>query len=111
MNFLNCLFKVFAEFYRVACKNLKKDFFEALDHHNARLLELFRCRKRAVGESLHRILESINTQVSVIYDHRYHLTVVLQASSRLTGAATAQVILKILILEHDHTYILIFSSC
>lgn len=71
-DFFFCLFKVFAEFFRVASKNLKKDFYEALDHHNARLIELFRCRKGSVGQSLDRLLQPINTQVSVVYDHHYH---------------------------------------
>uniref|UniRef100_A0A3B4V3G2 PB1 domain-containing protein n=1 Tax=Seriola dumerili TaxID=41447 RepID=A0A3B4V3G2_SERDU len=85
--------QVFAEFYRVASKNLKKDFYEALDHHTARLIDLFKSRKGAVGQSLDHLLQSINTQVSVVSDlHHYHLTVVcLQASSRLTADSdTAQ---------------------
>lgn len=74
--------KVFAEFYRLASKNLKKDFYEALDHHTARLIELFRCRKGTVGQSLDHLLRSIDTQVSVVYDYHFHLTLACsQASS------------------------------
>lgn len=57
--------KVFAEFYRVASKNLKKDFYEALDHHTTRLIDLFKSKKGGVGQSLDRFLQPINTQVSV----------------------------------------------
>uniref|UniRef100_A0A3P8U843 Uncharacterized protein n=1 Tax=Amphiprion percula TaxID=161767 RepID=A0A3P8U843_AMPPE len=55
--------QVFAEFYRVASKNLKKDFYEALDHHTTRLIDLF--RKGVVGQSLGHLLQPINSQVSV----------------------------------------------
>lgn len=56
---------MFAEFYRVASKNLKKDFYEALDHHTTGLIDLFRSRKGVVGQSLDHLLQPINTQVSV----------------------------------------------
>ncbi|KAJ8286987.1 hypothetical protein GJAV_G00045700 [Gymnothorax javanicus] len=57
--------QVFAEFYRVASKNLKKDLYEALDHHTTGLIDLFQSRKGVVGQSLDRLLQPINTQVSV----------------------------------------------
>ena len=57
--------KVFAEFYRVASKNLKKDLYEALDHHTTCLIDLFKSKKGVVGQSLDRLLQPINTQVSV----------------------------------------------
>ncbi|XP_056226185.1 sterile alpha motif domain-containing protein 3-like [Seriola aureovittata] len=57
--------QVFAEFYRIGSKNLKKDFYEALDHHTARLIDLFKSRKGAVGQSLDHLLQSINTQTDI----------------------------------------------
>ncbi|KAL7389030.1 hypothetical protein ABVT39_025079 [Epinephelus coioides] len=54
--------QVFAEFYRAARKNLKKDFYKALDHHTPHLIDIFRSRKGVVGQSLDRFLQPINIQ-------------------------------------------------
>ncbi|XP_057695302.1 uncharacterized protein LOC130917681 [Corythoichthys intestinalis] len=54
--------EVFAEFYRVASKNLKKEFYEALDHHTTRLIDLFKSKKGVAGQSINRLLQPINTQ-------------------------------------------------
>ncbi|XP_049427802.1 uncharacterized protein LOC125885966 [Epinephelus fuscoguttatus] len=58
--------QVFAEFYRVASKNPKKDFYEALDHHTTRLIDIFRSRKGVVGQPLDCLLQPINTQANDI---------------------------------------------
>ncbi|XP_049446684.1 uncharacterized protein LOC125897406 [Epinephelus fuscoguttatus] len=58
--------QVFAEFYRVARKNLKKDFYKALDHCTPHLIDIFRSRKGVVGQSLDHFLQPINIQASDI---------------------------------------------
>lgn len=50
---------------KVASKNLKKDFFEALDHHTTALIDLFKSSKGVGGQSLGHLLQPISTQVRV----------------------------------------------
>lgn len=54
---------MFAEFSRVSSKNLKKEFYEALDRFIPRLIGLFKSKKGAVGQAFDRLL---CTQVSVV---------------------------------------------
>jgi len=42
---LSLLLKVFAEFNRIASKNLEGDFFEALDQYTPWFIEIFKTKK------------------------------------------------------------------
>lgn len=57
-------FKVFAEFTRVASKDLEQDFFESLDRYTPRFLEIFKSKKGIVGKTLAEILAQVETRVS-----------------------------------------------
>ncbi|KAI4896197.1 hypothetical protein NFI96_026432 [Prochilodus magdalenae] len=52
--------QVFAEFTRVA----SKDFFESLDRHSPRLLEVFKSKKGIVGRTLSEILAQVEMKDS-----------------------------------------------
>nr|XP_046254936.1 uncharacterized protein LOC124064477 [Scatophagus argus] len=82
---------VFAKFYRVASKNLKQDFYEALDHHASRLIELFKTRKGVAGQSLDRLLQPINTQTNDITTTR---TAVLQCLPLYLGDNSSEFFLS-----------------
>ncbi|KAJ8341231.1 hypothetical protein SKAU_G00335220 [Synaphobranchus kaupii] len=84
--------QVFAEFYRVASKNLKKDFYEALDHHSTRLIDIFRSRKGVVDQSLDRLLQPINTQANDITTTR---TAVLQCLPLHLGDDSSEFFIRV----------------
>ncbi|XP_054861515.1 uncharacterized protein LOC118470750 [Amphiprion ocellaris] len=52
--------QVFAEFNRIANKNLQGDFFQALDQHTPRFIELFKSKKGTVGQKLSEFMEQIS---------------------------------------------------
>lgn len=54
------IFKVFAEFNRIASKNLEGDFYEALDQHTPHLIDLFKSTKGATGQKLTDLMQHIN---------------------------------------------------
>ncbi|KAM3594457.1 uncharacterized protein V6R79_008214 [Siganus canaliculatus] len=84
--------QVFAEFYRVASKNLKKELYEALDHHTTGLIDLFKSRKGVVGQSLDRhLLQPINTQINDITTTR---SVVLQCLPLHLGDTSSEFFLS-----------------
>ena len=69
LNVLLCLFcvlflKVFAEFTRVASKDLERDFFESLDRHIPRFLEIFKSKKGVIGRTLAELLTQAEMKVS-----------------------------------------------
>ena len=49
------------EFSRIVGKNLKQEFYENIDRHSPRLLELFRSKRGNVGQ----LLTQISQQTSV----------------------------------------------
>ncbi|XP_039661142.1 uncharacterized protein LOC120561883 [Perca fluviatilis] len=49
------------EFSRIVGKNLKQEFYESLDRHSPRLLELFRSKRGNVGQLLTQISQQTNT--------------------------------------------------
>ncbi|XP_077102491.1 uncharacterized protein LOC143753710 [Siphateles boraxobius] len=53
--------RVFMEFSRIVGKNLKHEFYESIDRHSPRLLELFRSKRGNVGQLLTHIPQKINT--------------------------------------------------
>ncbi|XP_054642912.1 uncharacterized protein LOC129187508 [Dunckerocampus dactyliophorus] len=52
--------QVFAEFNRVASKNLEGNFYEALDQHTPRFIELFKSKKGTTGQKLTDLMQHIN---------------------------------------------------
>ncbi|XP_057178886.1 uncharacterized protein LOC130555713 isoform X2 [Triplophysa rosa] len=48
--------QIFAEFSRISGKNLRSEFYAALDTHSARLIEIFRKKGGNQGKTLHDIL-------------------------------------------------------
>ncbi len=57
--------KVFAEFTRVASKDLERDFFESLDRHTPRFLEIFKSKTGIIGRTLKDILSQVETKVNI----------------------------------------------
>ncbi|XP_062338384.1 uncharacterized protein LOC134039188 [Osmerus eperlanus] len=53
--------QVFMEFSRIVGKNLKQEFYESIDRHSPRLLELFRSKRGNVGQLLTQISQQTNT--------------------------------------------------
>nr|XP_040023791.1 uncharacterized protein LOC120812059 isoform X2 [Gasterosteus aculeatus aculeatus] len=53
--------QVFMEFSRIVGKNLKTEFYESIDRHSPRLLELFGSKRGNVGQLLTHILQQTNT--------------------------------------------------
>ncbi|KAK0149797.1 hypothetical protein N1851_009452 [Merluccius polli] len=52
--------QVFAEFNRIASKNLEGDFFEALDQYAPRFIELFKTKKGTVGHKLIELMQHMS---------------------------------------------------
>ncbi|XP_072568838.1 uncharacterized protein [Paramormyrops kingsleyae] len=52
--------QVFAEFNRIASKNLEGDFFEALDQYVPRFIELFKTKKGTVGQKLSELMQHMS---------------------------------------------------
>ncbi|CAI5656587.1 sterile alpha motif domain-containing protein 3 isoform X2 [Oreochromis niloticus] len=53
--------QVFMEFSRIVGKNLKQEFYENIDRHSPRFLELFRSKRGNVGQLLTQISQQTNT--------------------------------------------------
>ncbi|KTF78711.1 hypothetical protein cypCar_00049510, partial [Cyprinus carpio] len=51
---------VFAEFNRIASKNLEGDFFEALDQYAPRFIGLFKTKKETVGQKLKELMQHMS---------------------------------------------------
>ncbi|CAB1414558.1 unnamed protein product [Pleuronectes platessa] len=56
--------QVFAEFNRIASKNLEGDFFEALDQYTPRFIEIFRTKKGTVGRKLSELMQHMSWMTS-----------------------------------------------
>ncbi|KAJ4945561.1 hypothetical protein JOQ06_023242 [Pogonophryne albipinna] len=52
---LRCSGPIFAECNRITSRNLEADFFEALDQHTPRFIQLFKSKKGSVGQKLQSI--------------------------------------------------------
>uniref|UniRef100_G3NB54 Uncharacterized protein n=1 Tax=Gasterosteus aculeatus TaxID=69293 RepID=G3NB54_GASAC len=55
---------VFAEFNRITSKNLKGDFFEALDQYTPRLIDIFKTKRGTVGRKLSELMQHMSWMVS-----------------------------------------------
>lgn len=58
------MLKVFAEFTRVASKNLEQTFFDCLDQHIPRFCEIFKAKSGSIGKKLSDILHQVQMRVS-----------------------------------------------
>ncbi|KAF3833163.1 hypothetical protein F7725_026828, partial [Dissostichus mawsoni] len=67
---LRCSGPVFAEFNRITSRNLEADFFEALDQHTPRFIQLFKSKKGSVGQKLTELMQSINWPTPDVTDQR-----------------------------------------
>ncbi|XP_034041248.1 uncharacterized protein LOC117523746 isoform X2 [Thalassophryne amazonica] len=54
------VFQVFAEFNRIASKNLEGDFYEALDKHTPCFIDLFKSKKGTMGQKLTDLMQHVN---------------------------------------------------
>ena len=62
-----CVLQVYAEFNRVVTKNLQVDFFEALDRHAPRFVEIFKAKKGSMGQTLTELVQQIDAGVSLFF--------------------------------------------
>ncbi|XP_051795138.1 sterile alpha motif domain-containing protein 3 isoform X1 [Acanthochromis polyacanthus] len=53
--------EVFMEFSRIVGKNLKQEFYESIDRHSPRLLEIFRSKRGNIGQLLTHMSQQTNT--------------------------------------------------
>nr|XP_046241968.1 uncharacterized protein LOC124057602 isoform X2 [Scatophagus argus]XP_046262946.1 uncharacterized protein LOC124068599 [Scatophagus argus] len=53
--------QVYMEFSRIVGKNLKQEFYEGIDQHSSRLMEIFRSKRGNVGQMLTLLLQQIRT--------------------------------------------------
>lgn len=66
---------MFAEFNRIATTNLHNDFFDAVDRYTPRFVTIFKSKKGSVGETLAKIVQQIDSGVSLLqayYVFMYH---------------------------------------
>ncbi|KAI2646867.1 Guanylate cyclase [Labeo rohita] len=54
--------EVFAEFTRIACKNLQNEFFGELDKHTPCLMKIFKSKTGTLGQTLAELLEQVETR-------------------------------------------------
>lgn len=54
--------QVYTEFNRVVTKNLQVDFFEALDRHTPRFVEIFKAKKGSVGQILTKLVQQFDAE-------------------------------------------------
>lgn len=55
------------EFSRIVGKNLKQEFYESIDRHSPRLLELFRSKRGNVGQLLTKISQQTSVGPYILY--------------------------------------------
>ncbi|KAI9517868.1 hypothetical protein NQZ68_001037 [Dissostichus eleginoides] len=55
---------------QVPTRNLEADFFEALDQHTPRFIQLFKSKKGSVGQKLTELMQSINWPTPDVTDQR-----------------------------------------
>lgn len=51
------LFQVCLEFSRVVGNSLRQEFYEALDHHSPRLMEIFKSKRGLTGQALADLMQ------------------------------------------------------
>lgn len=74
--------QVFAEFQRVASRDLRRDFYDSLDKFSPRLLDIMRKKNGATGLEINRLLQQTNAQALSINSQR---TAVLQCLPAYLG--------------------------
>uniref|UniRef100_A0AAV2MHK1 Uncharacterized protein n=1 Tax=Knipowitschia caucasica TaxID=637954 RepID=A0AAV2MHK1_KNICA len=62
--------QVYSEFARIASKNIEMDFFDSLDRHAARLMEMFQTKKGVVGQKISKLLQRQNLANDVTEQRR-----------------------------------------
>lgn len=55
------------EFNRIVGKNLKLEFFESIDRHTLRLVEIFRSKRGNVGQLLTQLLQQTRVCLYPLY--------------------------------------------
>ncbi|XP_067436755.1 uncharacterized protein [Thunnus thynnus] len=56
--------EVFAEFSRIATKHLESSFFESLDKHTPRIIELLQSKKGAAGLKIQELMANLSSDVT-----------------------------------------------
>ncbi|KAJ4924590.1 hypothetical protein JOQ06_003543 [Pogonophryne albipinna] len=64
------------------CRNLEADFFEALDQHTPRFIQLFKSKKGSVGQKLTELMQTINWVTPDVTEQR---SVVLKGIAIVLG--------------------------
>ncbi|XP_059366263.1 sterile alpha motif domain-containing protein 3-like [Carassius carassius] len=78
--------QIIAEFNRITSKNLKQEFFSALDEHTSRFLEVFESKKGTAGKKLSEFLMQMKS--ANITDVTARRTAVLRGLAVLLGEDT-----------------------
>ncbi|KAK0150376.1 hypothetical protein N1851_008533 [Merluccius polli] len=66
--------QIYDEFSRVASKNLRQQFYEALDRHTPSLIRMMKSKRGKVGQSLEGFLRQIDSQVMTVSSAGFVLT-------------------------------------
>ncbi|CAB1454338.1 unnamed protein product [Pleuronectes platessa] len=53
--------QIYMEFRRIVGKDLKKEFFDGIDQHSPRLVEIFRCKRGIIGQQLTQLSQETKT--------------------------------------------------
>ncbi|XP_060929384.1 uncharacterized protein LOC133003615 isoform X2 [Limanda limanda] len=53
--------QIYMEFRRIVGKDLKKEFFDGIDRHSPRLVEIFRCKRGIIGQQLTQLSQETKT--------------------------------------------------
>ncbi|KAJ4936913.1 hypothetical protein JOQ06_001498 [Pogonophryne albipinna] len=81
---------VFAECNRITSRNLEADFFEALDQHTPRFIQLFKSKKGSVGQKLQSINWPDTTRDEALSSVTVGVLTVLSEDSPQEGPSSMQ---------------------
>uniref|UniRef100_A0AAV2LFT8 Uncharacterized protein n=2 Tax=Knipowitschia caucasica TaxID=637954 RepID=A0AAV2LFT8_KNICA len=105
--------QVYSEFARIASKNIELDFFDSLDRHAARLMEMFQTKKGVVGQKIAKLLQRQNLANDVTEQRRViidGLAIILgddpseffkTSSKALMDETTAALLMGVLTVDED----------
>ncbi|KAF5888930.1 zinc finger and SCAN domain-containing 9, partial [Clarias magur] len=76
---------VFAEFTRIACKNLQSEFFGELDRHTPRLMKIFQSKTGTLGQTLSKLLEQVESRRNSNQTSDQEMEVTIRRTAVLRG--------------------------
>lgn len=77
MCFVLCIFQVYMEFNRIVGKNLKQEFYEGIDRHSVRLMEIFRSKRGNVGKNLADLIQQTRVSPQIHMHLRHFFSILL----------------------------------